>query len=132
VGIEAVSRGASPLVMVDSEPLVVQQLLDTCRALDLRNVRVQSARLPEDLSRGLPNLDCEFDLIFADPPYAFEAYAELLEAAVDRLSPTGEIAVEHESRRQLSGPYRGILGVDQRRYGDSCLSFFQRDPEIQG
>ncbi len=131
VGIEAVSRGAASLVLVDAEAHVIRQLNETCRALDLQEAQVQAARLPGDLSRSLPNLSGEFDLIFADPPYAFDEYGELLEAAAGWLAPTGEIVVEHESRRQVPELCRGLLRVDQRRYGDSSLSFYQREPETQ-
>jgi len=131
VGIEAVSRGATRLVLVEAQTHVAQQLNDTCRVLDLQNVKVESARLPEAFAKGLRSLDRQFDLIFADPPYDFDDYVELLEVAVSCLAPTGEIAVEHESRRELPEACRGIRRVDTRRYGDSSLSFYRREPEAQ-
>jgi 16S rRNA (guanine966-N2)-methyltransferase len=131
VGIEAVSRGAASLVLVEAEAHVIRQLNETCRNLDLQEAQVQAARLPGDPAKSLPNLSGKFDLIFADPPYAFDEYGELLEAIAGWLAPNGEIAVEHESRRQLPESCRGLLRVDQRKYGDSTLSFYSRDPETQ-
>lgn len=131
VGIEAVSRGATCLVLVEAEASIVQQLKETCRLLDLQDVRVESRRLPEALARRLPGLDREFDLIFADPPYSFEGYIELLEAAATCLAAKGEIAVEHESRRDLPESCKGIRKADTRKYGDSSLSFYQRELETQ-
>jgi len=131
VGIEAVSRGAASLVSMESDPQVLLQLTENCRALVPEAAQTQSARLPEDLSRHLSLLAGDFDLIFADPPYAFDAYAELVPAAARLLERTGEMAVEHESRRELPRGCGGILLVDQRRYGDTCLSFFQREVDAQ-
>jgi len=93
--------------------------------------RILRARVPAELSRSLSRFPERFDLIFADPPYAIDAYEELLLAVESWLAPSGEIAVEHESRRELPGGCGELLQVDQRRYGDTCLSFYQMEPGAQ-
>jgi 16S rRNA (guanine966-N2)-methyltransferase len=125
VGIEALSRGASELTLVEADPRMVRRLQRTCHELGLASVRVVRATLPAalvDVDRGFEGL---FDLVFADPPYAFDQYAELLVAARRVLAEGGEIVVEHAFRQPMPDRCPGLGRVDQRRYGDSCLSFYQ-------
>lgn len=131
VGIEAVSRGASQSVLVESDPLVIVQLTENCRLAETPEVRIVAATVPTELDRRLSRLPGGFDLIFADPPYAFDAYTELLSALDDRLAPSGEIAIEHESRREVAVACGRLLQVDRRRYGDTCLSFYRRESAPQ-
>ena len=42
-----------------------------------------------------------FDLVFADPPYAFDAWADLLDAIAPKLHPEGEVVIEHAARADL-------------------------------
>jgi len=131
VGIEAVSRGASGLMLLDVDPQAVLQLHETIRSLGLPDVQVETARLPEDLLGRLLHLRREFDLIFADPPYAFDRYAELLQAMAGWLSPAGSLAVEHECREVPPDSCGDLRKVDERKYGDSCLSFYQLESRSQ-
>ncbi|HSS49865.1 MAG TPA: RsmD family RNA methyltransferase, partial [Thermoanaerobaculia bacterium] len=78
---------------------------------------------------GLTRLDAgPFDLVYADPPYNFEAYGELLEAVAPLLATDAEVAVEHSSRRDLPIEAGTLTRVDVRRYGESSISFYRRGP----
>lgn len=114
VGLEALGRGAASATLVDRGPASLTAVKANCRLLG-----AEARVLRLDLPRGLRRLDGPFDLIFADPPYAFDAYGELIEAARALLSPDGELVVEHEA--DLDGtPGR----LEARRYGGTTLSFF--------
>ena len=65
-----------------------------------------------------------YDLIFADPPYAFEPMDALIEGLAVGLADGGELVVEHSARRPLESFGRWTLHTT-RRYGESCLSFFE-------
>jgi 16S rRNA (guanine(966)-N(2))-methyltransferase RsmD len=125
VGIEALSRGASELTLVESDPQAVRRLRRTCRELALASVRVVRATLPAALVDTAPGFEGPFDLVFADPPYAFDQFSELLEASRTALAEGGEIVVEHAVRQQVPDRCAGLRRADQRRYGDSCLSFYR-------
>jgi 16S rRNA G966 N2-methylase RsmD len=69
------------------------------------------------------------DLIYADPPYDFERYDDLL-AAIGRL-PLGDdalVAIEH---RRGEDPFTvHVAGLKQQRraeYGEVWITFFRRD-----
>ena len=76
--------------------------------------------------RSLAAKGDRFDLIFVDPPYE-KGWVERVLVAVARenlLEEKGIIVVEHSAREKVRENY-GVIGIhDQRRYGDTVLSFF--------
>lgn len=119
VGLEALGRGAAQATLVDRAPASLAAVKENCRLLAAEEAKV--VRL--DLPRGLDRLRGPFDLIFADPPYAFEEYGDLVRAACARLAPDGEMALEHEVDLDPDLPL-----VESRRYGGTILSFFSPEP----
>lgn len=120
VGLEAVGRGALSAVAVDDNVRALKTLEENAARLGER-MEIRRLTLPA----GLSHLNGPFDLVFADPPYAFEPYGELLAGVAPLLAPDGEVVVEHSSRREMpleSGP---LVRVEVRRYGESSLSFYR-------
>src|SRR5437868_12996059 len=69
VGIEALSRGASVVTFVESDPKTVQLLqnnLQTCQLLN--HARIHMGRTSDFLERK-DWWDGPYDVLFADPPY---------------------------------------------------------------
>jgi 16S rRNA G966 N2-methylase RsmD len=67
----------------------------------------------------------EFDLIFADPPYAYAETKKLPEMIFERklLKKDGFLIIEHERRTAFEpSPLYGILV--QKEYGNTRVSFF--------
>ena len=123
VGLELLSRGAASAVLVERAPAVLAALRRSLAQLD--SPAVETRRL--DLPRGAARLaTASFDLIFADPPYAFADHARLLAAAAPLAAPTAQLAIEHPGELELSAS-GGWRAVDRRRYGDSALTFFDLD-----
>ncbi len=125
VGIEAISRGARRVVFVEGSPRVLETLRRNAGELAPEIAQVRRARLPAGLDRLAGE---RFDLIFADPPYAFSDHGALLERMRGRLAGGGEMAIEHSARLDLD-PLEPWLRRDRRRYGDSCLSFFRLEDD---
>jgi 16S rRNA (guanine(966)-N(2))-methyltransferase RsmD len=122
-GIEALSRGAAEAIFVDSDAQSLQ-----CVEENLRRTRLEAGarRLRMVLPRELAALHGPFDLIFADPPYRFPEYAELLEGVSARglLAAGGLLVVEHERRVELPEAVGNLTRTRQARYGDTLLSFY--------
>ena len=87
--------------------------------------RTVRASLPAGLASA-PLAEESFDLVFADPPYAFDAWRELLEAIEPKLAEGGEAAIEHAARVELPAEAASLERVESRRYGDTALSFYRR------
>ena len=126
VGIEAVSRGAAGVCLVDRDPEVLRLLAKNALVLEEDEVRVISLTLPGGLSTRSPVVTGTFDLIFADPPYTYGDFTGLLVAVEELLTAAGELVVEHASNQDLPAREGWMLLVDRRRYGDTALSFYRR------
>ena len=120
VGLEAVGRGALSAVAVDDDLRAIKILEENAARLG-EKIEVRRFTLPA----GLSQLTGPFDLVFADPPYAFEPYGELLAGVAPLLAPDGEVVVEHSSRREMPLEAGPLVRVDVRRYGESSLSFYR-------
>lgn len=120
VGLEALSRGALAVVFVDESLRAVKTLEANAAQLG-EAVEVRKLPLPAGLSR----LTGAYDLVFADPPYAFAEYEPLLAGIAPLLAPDGEIVVEHSSRTDLPIEAGRLVRTDVRRYGESALSFYR-------
>ena len=130
VGLEALSRGAREVVLVERSPKVLRSLVGNCSGLAADRCRVLRAtlpRLPAALAGGPA-----FDHVFADPPYDFDAYSKLLGRIAEVLLPGGEAAIEHSRRRILASEVGALVLTSARDYGDSRLSFYSHPREGVG
>lgn len=121
VGLEAVGRGALSALCVDDDLRAVKILEANAALVQDKGIKVRRITLPAGLSR----LTGPFDLVFADPPYAFEPYADLLTGVARLLAPDGEVVIEHSTRREMPLEAGPLVRVDVRRYGESALSFYR-------
>lgn len=91
LGLEAASRGAREVVLVEHDARAAEALRKSAESLAATEIRVARAD-------GLAYLegDCgTFDVIFLDPPYALGLLPKALTLAATRLAPGGKIYAEH-------------------------------------
>ena len=81
LGLEALSRGAAQMVLVDSHSAVIKQLNANLQLLQSSTAETIKA----DAVSYLNTPASGFDIVFLDPPYQ----AELLPACIDRLEHAG-------------------------------------------
>lgn len=119
VGLEASSRGANPVVLVEREQRALTAVRDNVAALGLTDVSVRA----QAVSMFLASNDGEtFDVVFADPPYADE-----IEPVLDQLvagawlAPDALVCLERATRGDAPTWPDGLVEVKSRRYGDSTL-----------
>jgi 16S rRNA (guanine966-N2)-methyltransferase len=123
VGLEALGRGALSVLAVDEGARAMAALEENAERLKASGFTVRRLSLPKGLTRLAEQ--GPFDLVFADPPYDFDAYEELLVGTAPLLAPDGEVAVEHAGRRALPVVAGPLVRVDERRYGESALAFYR-------
>lgn len=132
MGIEALSRGANNVVFVEphagARKLVLKNL-EKCRFAgagekDRRWDLLQSSA--QSAISSLTKSARRFDIIYVDPPFADDLYAEVLLALSDSalLDESTQITVEHGRKTELDKSYGRLSLAKSRRIGDSCLSFF--------
>jgi len=127
ISIEALSRGAESALLVDASERSARIIRENLRRLELTD-RAQMWVMP--VRRALNAVGRQgqkFDVIFLDPPYDQKLVGRSLEliASVDPVYPTGVVVAEHSVRETLKSSYRFLSLNDQRRYGDTLLSFFR-------
>ena len=120
VGLEALGRGALAVLFVDDSLRAVKTLERNAEQLG-ETIAVRKLALPS----GLARLTGPYDLVFADPPYAFTEYGDLLAGLVPLLAPDAEVVVEHSSRTELPAEVGSLVRTDVRRYGESALGFYR-------
>lgn len=121
VGLEAASRGASPVVLVEHDKPTARLIKANADATGLR-AEVRAARA-ETVSAEPGG---RFDVVFLDPPYGFSTEgveAILASLTAGALAERGLVVVERSSRDRA--PQWPAAFTDQwdRRYGETTLYF---------
>lgn len=107
LGFEALSRGASSVVMLEKMPAVVAQLKHNQQHLQAQGADIQQADSFLWLSRAAQQqLQARFDGIFCDPPFADERIEQLLELILSArlLKPGGWLYLEQPAQRSVALP----------------------------
>ena len=133
VGLEALSRGAAHVLLVESGARAGRVIRANIEAIGLPGAEVVTDRVERVLARG-PAGD-PYDIVFADPPYALaaEEVSAMLTALADQawLASGALVIVERATR---SGPLRwpaGIAADRARRYGEATF-WYARAPRGSG
>ncbi len=126
VGIEALSRGSSGAVFIEREPLhagVLEKNLRLCGFEESCEVVTTSAERGIRLLSGRKQ---RFDVVFADPPYDRGLAVDLLglPGVSDLVAAGGVLVIEHSFREDVTVSDM-FVPADQRRYGDTVLSFLR-------
>jgi len=123
LGLEALSRGAGRVRLVESDPRAVRVIKANVAALGLDGAEVVAGRVAAVLARGPGGPP--FDVALADPPYALpgDAVTAMLTALAQAgwLARGALLAVERSTR---SGPLEwpeGYVGDRSRRYGEATF-----------
>lgn len=120
ISFEFASRGAATIIAVDAHANCLRYIEKVKSELDLPISAVKS-----DVFKYLSSASERADIIFADPPYNFEADAlqDLVNIVFSRnlIKEEGVLIIEHSKKTDLS-PVSGFKDV--RKYGNSVFSFF--------
>jgi 16S rRNA (guanine966-N2)-methyltransferase len=113
LGFEAMSRGASRAVLVESHPAAIAQL----RANQLKLKATQMTILAGDAHNLLATMKDQFDLIFLDPPYQLNILPSMLALSKARLAVGGLVYAEHAQAISHETFPDGLLGWEIIRSG---------------
>ncbi|MET8013463.1 16S rRNA (guanine(966)-N(2))-methyltransferase RsmD [Streptomyces sp. NPDC005271] len=124
VGLEALSRGAAHVLLVESDPRAARTIRENIRTLGLPGAELRTAKAEQALA-GQPPATGPYDVVFLDPPYAVSD-GDLHEILLTLLRK-GWIAsdalatVERSTRGGEFGWPAGFEGLRARRYGEGTL-----------
>lgn len=128
VGIEALSRGAGMVYLVESSAAAAKLIRHNLESL---NITGGYEILQGDVRGQLKKLDAQgvaADFVFLDPPYRLEKdYAATLTALANSrlLKPQSIVLAEHQKKFDPGDTFGKLLRYRRLRQGDADLSFYQ-------
>lgn len=127
VGLEALSRGASSLTMVESNRdsiLAIKRNIEMLKASSCNLYHLEAEKGVKLLALDKKR----FDLIFIDPPYHGQMAKKILQTleAYDILAPHGLIIVQHFKSEILPKDSLIFSLIKEAKYGDTWLSIFRK------
>jgi 16S rRNA (guanine966-N2)-methyltransferase len=134
VGLEALSRGAREVTLVESDTRAAGVIKANVKTVGLPGATVVTSRAERFLSRRDPRDQQEpYDLVFADPPYAVTA-AEITKMltllAGGWLADGALVVVERATRSgELDWP-PGYVSGKSRRYGEASFWYGWHEEDI--
>ncbi len=108
IGLEAEKRGCE-VIYVEKNPNAVRDI----------KKRAKGKVITGDVMKILPKMSEVAHIVFADPPYAFDRYKDLITLSLKALKEGGVFILEHDRRTPIEAE-------DSRRYGDTVLSFWRK------
>lgn len=125
LGIEALSQGAASCIFLDTERTAIETIKKNLTATALtEHTQVRHT----DVFTYLRNCHRSFDLIFADPPQFKNLWIEFIHCLAERphlLSPGGVAIVKLDPSEYEELGVKTLREVEQRRYGNSLVVFFE-------
>lgn len=128
LGLEALSRGAEQVVLVESNKAAQRAIRSNIDSLGQSAHAVLLPLRAEAAQRALERHG-PFSLVLADPPWAdAQAALQLLEKLVKAglLAPAARLVLEHAARNPPALSEKSpITAVDTRRWGDTAVTIFE-------
>lgn len=133
VGLEALSRGAEHLLLIESDPRVARVIRDNIVLLRAGSAaRLVTGKVATVLAAGPEG--APYDIVFIDPPYKVtdDEVTALQSALVSGgwLAPDAVVAIERSTRTAVRGAplswVEGITAERSRRYGETTLWYGRR------
>lgn len=120
VGIEALSRGARHVVLIERNPMAVNVIRENLSSLGITS---QATVIRGNTLMLLTKHDA--DIVFIDPPYAqIKDYVASLEVVAQMRCPL--VIAQHPSRLELPAQSGKLQRKRVLRQGDNSLSFYGR------
>lgn len=124
VGLEALSRGAADVLLVEADARAARVIRDNVATLGLTGARVVNDRVARVLARG-PGGAARRDFVFADPPYRV-THSELIAVLTALtqhgwLAPAAVVAIERATRSGAPTWPAGYETDRSRRYGEATV-----------
>lgn len=129
MGIEALSRGADRVVMVEKSPKAIAVIKDNLNSLGLHKGVV----LQDDVFLAADRLNKKgetFDIIYMDPPYTVdEIFVPVLEkmGSLDLLDKDGMLVIRTRKEKDLPETAGHLTKFREKVYGISKAHFYRRN-----
>jgi 16S rRNA (guanine966-N2)-methyltransferase len=125
IAYEFASRGSDNITAVDADFGCVKFIKQTAAEYDFNIAAIKS-----DVLQYIEKCNSSYDIIFADPPYAFEQkiFEKIVSSILEKnlLNPDGMMVIEHSKYTKLDH----LLNFSfKKSYGGSIFSFFEKEKD---
>lgn len=122
--LEASSRGADPVYLVEKDPLKVDTIF---KNVSIAPNRIECKFMSVELF--LKRTKESFDIIYLDPPFPYKYHASLVEMTgeLSVLKDGGFTVIHRPREREMPDQIGKLKRVDQRTYGRSIVDFYQKN-----
>lgn len=126
ISIEALSRGAAHVTLIDESRRAGQVIQENLRALGITD---EARLLNRDALAAIKQLESEprtFDIVYFDPPYASPIYSRVMNqlGASSILHPDSIVIVEHHAKTPIDKKYGKLTIYRELKQGESALGFY--------
>lgn len=119
VGLEAFSRGAGNVWLIDRDTALASTNADTLgRPPNVHVKRMDAARLGR--------APCRFDVVFLDPPYRSGLAPTVMSALAEGWLTDGALVIVELAAKESLDPPPGFALEDERRYGAAKFLFLKQ------
>ncbi|HHU07733.1 MAG TPA: 16S rRNA (guanine(966)-N(2))-methyltransferase RsmD [Clostridiaceae bacterium] len=128
IGLEAASRGFSPVVMVEkskrAQKIIRENIARTKMSADV----ILIGQAAEQAVKKLADSGAVFDIIYMDPPWveAEKSFYQMQEQLARIMTPDGLLVFEHEKRIKAPDTVTVLEHLQSCNYGSAMLSFYKR------
>lgn len=130
LGLEALSRGAAQAVFVDESVEAVRLIMDNVRICAAQEraevVHGKVDRIVRRLARKKPVID-KFQIVFLDPPYGKGLVQSTIGLLSGLVTSAAVVVAEHHVKDGLPPQLDDWVLAQERRYGDTKVSFYVRE-----
>lgn len=129
MGLEALSRNADEVIMVEKSPKVAAVIASNLKTCHFENRKAKI--LQTDVFRAIDDLSNQkktFDLIYLDPPYTVD---EIFEPVMDSmgkanlLDPDGMLVIRTRKEKEMKDQYGNLEKFREKVYGISKAHFYR-------
>lgn len=126
VGIEAASRGCSPVHLVEMDGKKRKTIKKNMTIVETP-IRLYML----SVQKFLHIAPISYDLVYADPPFPMKGKAELSEkiAEAKLVKPGGLYIIHYPKEDSMPGALGSLECIDERKYGRSMLRIYRRPDE---
>lgn len=128
IGIEAISRGAKHVTLVDDNSRHLRTIYENIR---LCGFQKSAEVIKGDVITVLDNIiggKISYNIVFADPPYNYNNWPSLLSKITNnvKISGYGFLIIEHSSKVSMPEQFNDLDAYGRYVYGDTTLTVYRK------
>ena len=131
IGIEALSRGAAHVTLVESNRAILNTLRQNIKRSGFETTSKVFGMTAAQFLRSKMHGALRFDILFLDPPYHGPESKKILPLLIrsDIIKLNSVVVIEHFHKTEMESSIGLLRKRRTNHYGDTCLTVYQMDQD---